>query len=175
VYNVQEAEPALVALGIHLRDPIDAAQDDCQAIEPLNPNTSKELCHKVLICFGDLARYRELYNEAAAARRGRGRGARKTVKGDESHKERNWARAGECYQQARLLLPENGLSFLTSQTMYQLLKQVVSQETPPTSSQSWHSISTILFLQSTGTIVLYALSDRLKLLKQIWSSPSNAP
>lgn len=76
------------------------------------------LAHKALICFGDLARYRELYNEP-------GTGAPSIGAGDGDHKERravekgksdgdrklkNWTRAAECYHQARLLLPDNGSS-----------------------------------------------------------------
>ena len=76
------------------------------------------LAHKALICFGDLARYRELYNEPGA---GNPHGAQpRTVvasdaggkkvrnKGDGERKAKNWTRAAECYHQARLLFPDNG-------------------------------------------------------------------
>lgn len=85
------------------------------------------LAHKALICFGDLARYRELYNEPGAGipnpgavnkpeaesnKKGRGRensGGRKT---EGERKVKNWSRAAECYHQARLLIPDNGSSLL---------------------------------------------------------------
>jgi Telomerase activating protein Est1 len=115
VYKVKEAEPALRALGIHLfQSPNDweTTSEEGQAGGSLSPETAKELCHKVLICFGDLARYRELYNEAAGRgpKKTRGRGGKKTSERatEEEYRGRNWARAGECYHQARLLLPENG-------------------------------------------------------------------
>lgn len=78
------------------------------------------LVHKALICFGDLARYRELYSEPPASsskkpgaeqgRKGGRRGGRNTGGKDTSGVggERNWARASECYHQARLLIPDNG-------------------------------------------------------------------
>ena len=81
------------------------------------------LAHKALICFGDLARYRELYNEpglpstnpitgggrkeSANGRRG-GRGGGRDKPDPAERKPKNWTRAGECYEQARLLLPDNG-------------------------------------------------------------------
>ncbi|ORY89353.1 hypothetical protein BCR35DRAFT_300502 [Leucosporidium creatinivorum] len=76
------------------------------------------LAHKALICFGDLARYRELYNEAnggggkkeggggGGGRRGKGKTESATAGGE--RKVKNWSRAAECYHQARLLLPDNG-------------------------------------------------------------------
>lgn len=80
-----------------------------------------QLAHKALICFGDLARYRELYNEAsgsatagagggkkeAGGRRGKSKTTESSTAGAEK-KVKNWSRAAECYHQARLLLPENG-------------------------------------------------------------------
>lgn len=76
------------------------------------------LAHKALICFGDLARYRELYNEnkptGAGGAPGDGkRGGKRGNKLDTSatdKKQKNWTKAAECYHQARLLLPDNGES-----------------------------------------------------------------
>ncbi|BGP55765.1 hypothetical protein JCM8202v2_003372 [Rhodotorula sphaerocarpa] len=74
------------------------------------------LAHKALICFGDLARYSELYSEtqaapAADAGRGRGRGGKRGGgKGPAAadRRTKTYTRAAECYNQARLLLPDNG-------------------------------------------------------------------
>ncbi|BGP16343.1 hypothetical protein JCM10213_004884 [Rhodosporidiobolus nylandii] len=74
------------------------------------------LAHKALICFGDLARYSELYSEQEKVpqqqngRGGRGRGGKQNggaARGEE-RKVKNFSRAAECYNQARLLLPDNG-------------------------------------------------------------------
>ena len=71
---------------------------------------------KALICLGDIARYREQYNESngrpraghddnVPARRGRGRrgGAPETVA-----RPRNYDKAQQCYEQARFLVPHVG-------------------------------------------------------------------
>lgn len=79
------------------------------------------LAHKALICFGDLARYSELYSEtqaapAADAGRGRGRGGKRGGgKGPAAadRRTKTYTRAAECYNQARLLLPDNGESSLS--------------------------------------------------------------
>ncbi|BGP32178.1 hypothetical protein JCM10296v2_003958 [Rhodotorula toruloides] len=71
------------------------------------------LAHKALICLGDLERYNELYNEssapsaAAASGRGGKRGG-KAGTGSGERKIKTYAKAAECYNQARLLLPDNG-------------------------------------------------------------------
>ncbi|GAA5840238.1 hypothetical protein JCM9279_002319 [Rhodotorula babjevae] len=83
------------------------------------------LAHKALICYGDLARYAELYNEAsvpaAAATSGAGDGARRDGgrrggKGGRGaaaaaavdKRVKTYSKAAECYHQARMLLPDNG-------------------------------------------------------------------
>lgn len=75
------------------------------------------LAHKALICFGDLARYSELYSDATASQsaephKGRGgRGGRRGGKGaaiPADRRVKTYAKAAECYTQARLLLPDNG-------------------------------------------------------------------
>lgn len=76
------------------------------------------LAHKALICFGDLARYSELYSEASAGQppveshKGRGRGGRRGGKAAATapadRRIKNYTKAAECYSQARLLLPDNG-------------------------------------------------------------------
>ncbi|GAA5897232.1 hypothetical protein JCM8208_003763 [Rhodotorula glutinis] len=84
------------------------------------------LAHKALICYGDLARYAELYNEAsvpAAVAGGgngagtRGGGGRRGGKGGRGaamaaaaadKRVKTYSKAAECYNQARMLLPDNG-------------------------------------------------------------------
>ncbi|GAA5937481.1 hypothetical protein JCM3775_001242 [Rhodotorula graminis] len=84
------------------------------------------LAHKALICYGDLARYAELYNEAsvpaAVAAGGNGGGARREGgrrggKGGRGaamaaaaadKRVKTYSKAAECYNQARMLLPDNG-------------------------------------------------------------------
>lgn len=80
-------------------------------------NATLPLVHKALIYFGDLARYGELYRErgagngvVGAAQSGdrRGRGTKGRIDGES--KGWNYARASECYNQARILCPDNGES-----------------------------------------------------------------
>lgn len=74
---------------------------------------------KFLVCFGDIARYREQYNEAggrpraghedgAPVRRGRGR---RGGAPDLPARPRNYARAEAAYALARLLAPDDGNPF----------------------------------------------------------------
>lgn len=75
---------------------------------------------KAIVCLGDMARYRELYNEGggrpragqedgtAPARRG-GRNRRGGASGfDSIPRARNYEKAVQCYDQARLLVPSEG-------------------------------------------------------------------
>ncbi|GAA5975968.1 hypothetical protein JCM11641_002852 [Rhodosporidiobolus odoratus] len=74
------------------------------------------LAHKALICFGDLARYSELYSEdkekstnRAGSGRGKGRGGKQAGGGGGQEKKvKSFSKAAECYTQARLLMPDNG-------------------------------------------------------------------
>ena len=72
---------------------------------------------KAVICLGDIARYRELYNESGrrpkadhedggSARRGRNR--RGGVAAEAFPRQRTYEKAQLCYEQARLLLPYEG-------------------------------------------------------------------
>lgn len=72
---------------------------------------------KAIICLGDIARYRELYNESGGrpkagqedvpSRRARARrGGQPTA--DILPRPRNYHRAQQCYEQARLLMPHDG-------------------------------------------------------------------
>ncbi|KAI8443033.1 hypothetical protein BY996DRAFT_4604629, partial [Phakopsora pachyrhizi] len=55
------------------------------------------LLHKSLICFGDLTRYRELYASP-----------NQNPNNQAASNERDWSKTYECYNQARLLMPNNG-------------------------------------------------------------------
>lgn len=91
-----------------------------------SPTTSAEretnlaILSKAIVCLGDMARYRELYNEGggrpragqedgtAPARRG-GRNRRGGASGfDSIPRARNYDKAVQCYDQARLLVPSEG-------------------------------------------------------------------
>jgi hypothetical protein len=132
-FDLKEAEPALTSLGL-ITDTNGAAngaeatgshnifpQEPSSALTP-STEAQKEsrlsVMNKALICLGDIARYRELYNESggrpragheagAPARRGKIR--RKGNSGIETvAMARNYDRAQQRYEQARLLLPNDG-------------------------------------------------------------------
>ncbi|KAH7910538.1 hypothetical protein BJ138DRAFT_1173098 [Hygrophoropsis aurantiaca] len=82
--------------------------------------TRLAILSKAIVCLGDLARYRELYNESGGrpkaghedttipARRG-GRNRRGGVPGfDAIPRARNYDKAIQCYEQARFLVPHEG-------------------------------------------------------------------
>ena len=66
------------------------------------------LCHRTLICMGDLARYKELYAENKNQNLPRPRGGKLAPRPDANDKEKSWSRAYEAYHQARLLVPDDG-------------------------------------------------------------------
>lgn len=78
------------------------------------PKTEQErkaclsILSKALICLGDIARYRELYNDGNGkrgpddSRRGRNR------RGEMPPRPKNYEKARACYEEARLLVPEEG-------------------------------------------------------------------
>ncbi|KAH7882894.1 hypothetical protein F5I97DRAFT_1900415 [Phlebopus sp. FC_14] len=95
-------------------------EDSTPALDPAECNSRLAILSKAIVCLGDIARYRELYNESggrpkagheddtAPARRG-GRSRRGAVPGFESiPRARNYDRAIQCYEQARLLVPYEG-------------------------------------------------------------------
>lgn len=72
---------------------------------------------KALVCLGDIARYRELYNESGGRPRagqeeggvGRNRRNRRSGQSEEPiPKPRNYEKAQNCYDQARQLVPDDG-------------------------------------------------------------------
>lgn len=95
-------------------------EDDLPSVVPTTP-AERDHClarvTKVLICLGDIARYRELYNDSRGkpragqndnipAKKKRGRGTPGGL--DTVARPRNYERARTCYQQAKLLLPGDG-------------------------------------------------------------------
>jgi len=144
-YGLDEAKPALYALNITVPDPIirstDISEDHplapsgdqtAQVLQSETPSPTQrekklEMVHKVLIRLGDLARYREQYNETAGkpkagqvessdergksrrGRRGGGTGAAsRRGTAEVVTRPRDYSKAAECYNQARLLIPDNG-------------------------------------------------------------------
>ncbi|KAG6884091.1 hypothetical protein C0993_001492 [Termitomyces sp. T159_Od127] len=72
---------------------------------------------KALVCLGDIARYRELYNESGGRPRagqeeggvGRNRRSRRSGQSEEPiPRPRNYEKAQQCYEQARQLVPDDG-------------------------------------------------------------------
>ncbi|KIJ37104.1 hypothetical protein M422DRAFT_260495, partial [Sphaerobolus stellatus SS14] len=136
VFRLDEARPALAALNINVGgDENDNAILDASPTKPDRRNifpsedattppsqNQKEqkmiMLSKALVCLGDIARYREHYNEGGGrpkagkdfheeARGGaRGRGGRRAV--EQLPRPRNYSKAQECYEHARLLVPDVG-------------------------------------------------------------------
>jgi Telomerase activating protein Est1/Est1 DNA/RNA binding domain len=127
-FELTTATKAIDALSLSVTDPADLASpqkvtgsrtslvpsDSPMAEEISEDIKDKKLLflQKSLISLGDLARYREQYNEGggqprpgneAQADRGRGTSANLAVP-----RPRNHGKALECYRQAKLLLPDEG-------------------------------------------------------------------
>ena len=130
VFDVQEANASIRALGIAVQQGQPASAIE-RALSPVlgaaptvletsanrsNPSATQQriaagkqailLCHRALICFGDLARYRELYNESPKHGPQASNAANRQAVAQ--RRERNYSKAAECYHQARLLVPDNG-------------------------------------------------------------------
>ena len=146
LFDLTEAQPALVALGL-LTDSTDVTapnlvegtdtreavmhgatgrnhyqfptEDPTVSFVPTTPEERESrlaILNKALICLGDIARYRELYNEsngrpragqedAVPGRRGRNR---RGGAPDVPPRPRTYDKAQQCYEQARLLVPYEG-------------------------------------------------------------------
>ncbi|GAA5820042.1 hypothetical protein JCM11251_005460 [Rhodosporidiobolus azoricus] len=93
-----------------------AADEDSEEAIKARRAAVLPLAHKALICFGDLARYSELYSEAqqqqhpTAGRggRGRGRAGKQQQTAQQGRSTKNFSKAADCYSQARQLIPDNG-------------------------------------------------------------------
>jgi protein SMG7 len=136
-FLLKEVDPALVSLGIIPEadaKPEDTAQARAPAEFPEDENVQAPvttvqresryaILAKALICLGDIARYREQYNEGGGRpraghedgppaippkRNGRNRRSGSASDAAPIAKERNYERAQRCYEQARLLLPTDG-------------------------------------------------------------------
>ncbi|KAG6380081.1 hypothetical protein JVT61DRAFT_8163 [Boletus reticuloceps] len=89
--------------------------------DPAEHESRLAILSKAIVCLGDIARYRELYNEAGGRpKAGREDGAAPTKRGgrrrggipgfDSIPRARNYDKAIQCYEQARLLVPYEGNS-----------------------------------------------------------------
>lgn len=139
-FGLDEATPALLALGIISAtddglagDPEHGAPQNGRnhfqfppedPSHPFTPTTAEQkalwlsVLSKALICLGDIARYRELYNESGGRPRagqeepGTSRRSRNRRGGHASEepipRPRNYEKAQHCYEQARLLVPDDG-------------------------------------------------------------------
>ncbi|KAF8585618.1 hypothetical protein K439DRAFT_1027992 [Ramaria rubella] len=133
VFDLEEAKPALSVLGILVSDPPSLegspSRSDRRNVFPSEDATEppseiqKELklimLSKAIVCLGDIARYREHYNEGGGRPRAgkdfhddsksahRGRGGRRGVV-EQPPRPRNYTKAQECYERARLLVPDVG-------------------------------------------------------------------
>ncbi|PPQ99312.1 hypothetical protein CVT24_009180 [Panaeolus cyanescens] len=139
LFDLQEAEEALRTVGllanghdVEMPDARDAAmhgangrnhfqfppEDPGVTFAPATPEERESrlsILTKSLVCLGDIARYRELYNESngrpraghedgGPSRRGRNRRGG----GETATRARNYDKARQCYEQARSLLPHEG-------------------------------------------------------------------
>ncbi|KAG9313716.1 hypothetical protein JVU11DRAFT_6066 [Chiua virens] len=128
-FVLHEAQPILVTLNI--LTPSDdtnfpgipdssGGEESTPPPDPTEHENRLAILSKAIVCLGDIARYRELYNEAGGrpkaghedsaipAKRG-GRGNRGGIPGfDAIPRARNYDKAIQCYEQARLLVPHEG-------------------------------------------------------------------
>ena len=145
-FALDDAQPALTALGIMPEDDPTPAVDgpgtprrnqhqfppetdlgDGEAPMPTAMSQRESrmaILSKALVCLGDIARYKEQYNEAGgrpraghedgppAASAGKGGRGRRGGAAGATHvplpRLRNYDRAQSCYEQARLMLPHDG-------------------------------------------------------------------
>ncbi|KAF8513716.1 hypothetical protein BU17DRAFT_53078 [Hysterangium stoloniferum] len=133
VFDLQDARSALGALGITMTDENASEASPGQgnrrnifpsedATEMPSQNQKEQkliMLSKALVCLGDIARYREHYNEGGGRPRAgkdfhddaktvvRGRGGRRGG-AEQPPRPRNYSRAQECYERARILVPDVG-------------------------------------------------------------------
>ncbi|KAK0469064.1 uncharacterized protein EV420DRAFT_1322514 [Desarmillaria tabescens] len=93
--------------------------ESTESVIPTTPEEREDrlsILSKALVCLGDIARYREQYNEGGGRSKighddfpRRGRNRRGGAPGGESlPRPRNYSKARLCYEQARLLVPHDG-------------------------------------------------------------------
>ncbi|KNZ81029.1 Protein SMG7, partial [Termitomyces sp. J132] len=141
-FALDAATPALLALGIiskaddlstntsavpeggapsngrnHFQFPPEDASTIFTASSPEVKASWLAILSKALVCLGDIARYRELYNESGGRPRagqeegGLGRNRRNRRSGQPEEpipRPRNYEKAQQCYEHARLLVPDDG-------------------------------------------------------------------
>lgn len=135
-FALEEARPNLEVIGIPLEDEQTAQQGAgngghgrTQQLFPMEESTPRvesktaaekearmSTLGKALVCLGDVARYRELYNEAGgrpkAGHEDGGPARKRNRKGpawiENMSKARNYDKAQQCYEQAKLLVPHEG-------------------------------------------------------------------
>jgi hypothetical protein len=144
-FAINEATPALIALGIlseteevvnqpnvvetadgvsnsgarnHFQFPTEDTSTSLVPTTAADKESRLAILTKAVVCLGDIARYRELYNESGGrakagqednvvAKRARTRrGGQPMV--DLVPRPRDYHRAQQCYEQARLLMPHDG-------------------------------------------------------------------
>ncbi|KAF8895874.1 hypothetical protein CPB84DRAFT_1815932 [Gymnopilus junonius] len=118
LFDLSEAQPALITLASgrnHFQFPPDDPNASFTPSTPEERESRMAILSKALICLGDIARYRELYNESHGRRAGhedgpprRGRSRRGGAVADIPPRPRNYDKARQCYEQARLLVPYEG-------------------------------------------------------------------
>lgn len=195
-YGLHEAKPALLALNITSPDPSNPAADvsrlaisspaDILAQESMPAGQREKkllLLHKVLICLGDLARYKEQYNENGnrpkAGQNGhtddwkprRGRGGKKNTNDSREPKPRDYTRAVECYQQARLLIPDNGELIYVFLLLHRPSKLINQQGIRQINWPSWPFGMKIRSARCTIASELYALGNLFPPLAITWPRP----
>ncbi|KAG6815676.1 hypothetical protein H0H87_012342 [Tephrocybe sp. NHM501043] len=141
-FALDAATPALLALGIisasdelnasipealengvppngrnHFQFPPEDPSTLFTALTPEDKASWLATLSKALVCLGDIARYRELYNEAGGRPKAgheenapsRNRRNRRGGQAEEPiPRPRNYEKAQQCYEQARLLVPDDG-------------------------------------------------------------------
>ncbi|KAF8635724.1 hypothetical protein AX15_000340 [Amanita polypyramis BW_CC] len=135
-FVLEDAQLALQALGIPLEDeqsalgqtgtsahgrnqqqfPPEESTPRVEAKTASDKESRMSTLSRMLVCLGDVARYRELYNEAGGRPKAgyedgtpaRRRNRRGPAWVENISKARNYDKAQQCYEQARLLVPNEG-------------------------------------------------------------------
>lgn len=134
-HALTEAKGALVSLDITSPDPNNPGNDISRdVLSPAGQNSDQspprisaspaspdhydrklKMVHRVLIYLGDLARYREMYSEDPTRpkstedkRGGKRKPGKVTAPSNPDAKGRDYSRAVACYEQARLMVPDDG-------------------------------------------------------------------
>lgn len=117
VFNIEEARAALRILDMDEGDwEPDVNLDSSKGVH----DQAILLCHRTLVCYGDLARYKEMYSDAQPSqtssrgghsfqqRRPRGGKLAPAAPSNANNPVKDWSRSYQAYHQARLLVPDDG-------------------------------------------------------------------